>query len=63
MYNEELLHQVAGKCPEYESITVAQGYGISFLGNLESLTEAQCDLCVNWDDSHCDIFQEHKVKY
>jgi len=63
MYDEKILHQVADKCPEYEAITAAQGYGISFLTNLEALEDAQCDLCVNWQSGSCDIFQKHYKKY
>jgi hypothetical protein len=63
MFNQGLLKNIADKCPEYEAITLAQGYGISFLNNLEALEEAQCDLCINWQDGSCNIFQEYKEKY
>lgn len=63
MYDEKILEKIANKCPEYEAITVAQGYGISFLNNLEALEHAQCDLCINWQSSSCSIFQKHKGKY
>ncbi|PRX34764.1 hypothetical protein BX659_10279 [Orenia metallireducens] len=63
MYEDKLLKEVATKCPEYEAITVAQNFGASILNNLEALEDAKCDLCVNWQDSHCDIFQKHHKKY
>ncbi len=63
MYNQQLLQQVAGNCPEYEAITVAQNFGASILNNLQALEEAQCDACINWQDGNCDIFQKHHKKY
>ncbi|WP_018249648.1 hypothetical protein [Orenia marismortui] len=63
MNNDKLLKTVADNCPEYEAITIAQNYGASILNNLEALEKAKCNLCVNWQDGNCDIFQKHHHKY
>ncbi|GAB6137733.1 hypothetical protein [Halanaerobaculum tunisiense] len=63
MLQEKLLQQVAQHCSEYEPIAIAQGFGISWLNNPESLDQEACDLCINWQDGTCDIFHKHKVKY
>ncbi|AGB40899.1 hypothetical protein Halha_0938 [Halobacteroides halobius DSM 5150] len=63
MINQQLLQKVAQNCPEYDPIANAQGYGISWLNNPESLDKIECDLCVNWQEGACHIFQDHKEKY
>ncbi|GAB6100733.1 hypothetical protein JCM16358_26120 [Halanaerocella petrolearia] len=63
MLEDQLLQKVAQHCPEYEPIALAQGYGTSWLNNPESLEEAECDLCINWQEGDCNIFQEYKNKY
>ncbi|WP_027340324.1 hypothetical protein [Halonatronum saccharophilum] len=63
MKKETLLEKIAQRCPEYEGIAVAQNYGSSILNNLESLEDKKCDLCVNWYEGDCDIFQEAEKKY
>ncbi|MEW6228325.1 MAG: hypothetical protein AB1700_09595 [Bacillota bacterium] len=38
---EVVPHSIADACPEYEPITLAQAFGISFLNNKEALSEAR----------------------
>lgn len=57
---QEELAYIADKCPEYEPITLAQGYGLSLLSNVEATVEPRCDWCLNWFGGTCDIFKDHK---
>ncbi|MDA8210999.1 MAG: hypothetical protein M0021_03870 [Clostridia bacterium] len=52
----DVLTSVAEKCPDYEAITAAQGYGISLLGNVEATVHPRCDWCINWHGGSCEIY-------
>ncbi|MHB8171776.1 MAG: hypothetical protein ACYDG6_09555 [Thermincolia bacterium] len=50
------LHEIAVQCPEYEPITLVQGFGISFLTNVEATVYPKCDWCLNWYGGTCKIY-------
>lgn len=52
------LDTIAAGCPDYEAITAAQNFGISFLGDLKPMTNPRCDWCVNWQGGSCGLYQE-----
>lgn len=49
------LAQIAQTCTEYDSIGLAQGYGVS-LANVSGKEDPRCDCCLYWAQGDCDIF-------
>lgn len=57
MGDEEIkLHRIASHCTEYEPISNAQGYGISWLNTAMSSDYTRCDWCVYWREGECNIY-------
>lgn len=46
--------KIASRCPRYESIRSAQGYGVSWLNTRDY--KPRCDQCVFWYGGTCDLF-------
>lgn len=57
------FRSIAAECQAFEHIIAAMGYGYSLLNVSEKDFEARCDYCVNWQDSHCDIFQREITQW
>jgi len=60
--DEITLHRIASHCTEYEPISTAQGYGISWLNTAMSSEYYRCDWCVYWRDGSCCIYV-HRNRY
>jgi len=65
LQNEQLtqLRSIAAECQAFEHVIAAMGYGYSLLNVSEKNFEARCDYCVNWEDSHCDIFRREITQW
>ncbi len=57
------LHRIASHCTEYEPISAAQGYGISWLNTAMSGEEPRCDWCVYWREGNCNVYCERNRFY
>ncbi|MDW7673097.1 MAG: hypothetical protein SCK28_01035 [Bacillota bacterium] len=54
-FSEELLHNIAQECQEYESVANAL-FGLS-MTNVTGDEPPRCDYCVHWLGSTCHIFR------
>jgi hypothetical protein len=57
IYSEDQLRGIATECQEFEHIINAMGYGYSLLNVTPDNYVRRCNDCVNWTDSHCEIFR------
>ncbi len=53
---QQQLVLLAENCPEFASVSLAQGYGVS-LANVSGRENPRCDNCINWAQGDCDIFK------
>jgi len=53
-----LVERIADACPEFESVGLAQGYGVS-LANVSGMESPRCDNCINWAEGDCEIFHAY----